>query len=98
MTTWSFSSSHLFSKCPRQWYFKKCVAEARSKDPMRREAFLLSKLQTIYSWRGSIVDRVIMMRYVPALKRKQQVSSATLLYYARQIFQKQLAFAQAHRL
>ncbi len=98
MSAWSFSSSRLFRKCPRQWYFKTHVAQARAKDATRREAFLLSKLQSIYSWRGSIVDRVILMRYIPTLKRGLWVSRATLLKYAQELFDQQLSYARAHRL
>lgn len=98
MSTWSFSNSRLFRKCQRQWYFKAHVAEARAKDQTRREAFLLSKLQTIYSWRGSIVDQVILMRYVPTLKRGQQISRWDLFKYAEDVFDRQLEFARAHRL
>jgi hypothetical protein len=98
MSAWSFSSSRSFHKCPRQWYYKTFIASAVSKDATRREAFLLSKLQTLYSWRGSIVDQVILMRYVPTLKRGQRVLLADLLKYAREIFQHQLEFGLAHRL
>lgn len=98
MSAWSYSGSRLFQKCPRQWYFKTVIAEPRSKDPVRRGAYLLSKLQTVYSWRGSLVDQVILMRYVPTLKRGQRVMLADLLKYAREIFDRQLKFGLAHRL
>ncbi len=98
MTAWSFSGSRLFQKCPRQWYFKTVIAEPRSKNAIRREAYLLSKLQTIYSWRGSLVDRVILLRYVPTLKRRQRVILGDLLKYAWEIFNLQLEFGRAHRL
>lgn len=98
MSAWSFSSSRLFQKCPRQWYFKTRVAYHGFNDPIRREAFLLSKLQTIYSWRGSLVDRVILMRYVPTLKRGLPVNLSDLLKYGREIFDRQLKFGLVHRL
>ena len=57
---WSISESKTFKRCQRQWYFKNCVASALAKkDPIRREAYLLSKLQTISGWRGQIVDSVL---------------------------------------
>lgn len=98
MAAWSYSNSRLFRKCQRHWYFKTYVADARAKKvPARREAFLLSKLQTLYAWRGSIVDRVILMRYVPTLRRGQQPSRSDLLRYAKEVFDRQLKFALAHR-
>ena len=98
MSAWSFSSSRLFQKCPRQWYYKSVIAQPRSKDPIRREAYLLSKLQSIASWRGSIVDQVILMRYVPALKRNQRILLGDMLKHARDVFNRQLEFGLAHRL
>lgn len=97
MAAWSYSNSRLFRRCQRQWYFKTYVAEARAKDPVRREAFILSKLQSLYAWRGSIVDQVILMRYVQTLKRGQQPSRSDLLRYAKEVFDRQLKFALAHR-
>jgi len=98
MSAWSFSGSRLFQKCPRQWYFKTAIAEPRSKDTTRREAYLLSKLQTVYSWRGSLVDQVILMRYVPTLKRGKRVMLGDMLKYGREIFDRQIKFGLAHRL
>ncbi len=98
MSTWSFSSSRLFRKCQRQWYFKNHVASAIAKDKTRREAFLLSKLQTLYAWRGSIVDQVILMRYVPSLNRGKLVSLSELHKYAKEVFDRQLKFARANRM
>lgn len=98
MPAWSFSSSRLFQKCPRQWYYKSIIAEPRSKDNLRREAYLLSTLQTVAGWRGSLVDQVILMRYVPTLKRNQRVVLNDLIKYAKEIFQRQLEFGRAHRL
>jgi hypothetical protein len=56
---WSVSESKLFRRCQRQWYFKHCVANAQAKkDPLRRRAYLFSKLQSISGWRGQLVDTV----------------------------------------
>ena len=56
---WSYSSSRSFKQCQKQWFFKNVVASAKSKDPFRRRAYMLSKLQSISAWRGKIVDDVI---------------------------------------
>ncbi|MCA1636468.1 MAG: hypothetical protein LC802_22960 [Acidobacteria bacterium] len=95
---WSFSNSHLFKKCQRQWYFKTHVANANAKKiPLQREAYLLSKLQSIAAWRGSIVDHVISRRVVPALGNGWNISLAKTLEYARTVFDAQLDFALRHR-
>ncbi len=98
MSTWSFSSSHLFHKCQRQWYFKSHIASATAKDEARREAFLLSKLQTLYAWRGSVVDQVIVKCYVLRLARGASISRFEMTKYAKKIFDQQIKFARANRM
>ena len=65
---WSLSGSKTFRRCQRQWFYKNCVANGVTKDPVRRNIYLLGKLQTIAGWRGSIVDHAIEMGVVPALQ------------------------------
>ncbi len=65
---WSFSSHGTFRKCPRQWFYRKVVANSRAKDPLRREAARLSKLENIQAWRGKIVDSIISEAIIPSIK------------------------------
>jgi len=74
------------------------VANARAHDPVRHEAYLLSKLQSIYAWRGLLVDYVISRWVVHALKNGWSITLGKALDYAKTTFQKQLAFAKQHRL
>lgn len=96
---WSISESRTFRQCPRRWYFKNCVANAvAKKDPLRREAYLLSKLQSISAWRGQLVDLVISETLVPALNKKWPVTLGDLKREARRHFDIQLTCAREHRL
>lgn len=95
---WSFSHSKLFRKCQRQWYFKTIVASALANDPVRREAYLLSKLQSVYQWRGQVVDDVIGRHIVPDLNAGKPITLSKSLDLAREQFDRQLAFARKHRL
>jgi hypothetical protein len=95
---WSISESRSFRQCQRRWYFKNFVANAiAKKDPVRREAYLLSKLQSISAWRGQIVDLVISDTLVPALNGRRRVTLADLKQRAKYHFDLQLACARAHR-
>ena len=38
---WSISKSKIFRSCQRKWYLGSIVANANSKDPLRREAYIL---------------------------------------------------------
>lgn len=65
--TWSFSSHGMFRKCPRQWFYRKVLGHWKAKDPIRREAYRLSKLEGIQAWRGKVVDEVISESIIPSL-------------------------------
>lgn len=95
---WSYSSSKTFQRCQRQWYYKNCIASSRSKDPLRRKVYLLSKLQSISAWRGSIVDLVISKTIIAGVNRKRNVTLAEAKAEANIIFNAQLACAQKHQL
>ncbi len=56
---WSYSASRSFRQCQRQWFFKNVAASPTAKDPFRKRAYLLGKLQSISAWRGRVVDEVI---------------------------------------
>lgn len=95
---WSLSTAKTFKRCQRQWYYKNCLGNALAKDPLRRKAYLLSKLHSISSWRGSIVDSVISEFIVPTLRTKQIPSLAATKQKATEIFERQLKFARQHLL
>lgn len=95
--TWSFSQGRTFKTCPRRWFYKALFSESRSKDPLRREAYVLSKLQSIHSWRGQIVDSVIGESVVAELNAKRVPVLKTVIKSARERFDRQRAFGLEHR-
>lgn len=96
---WSFSEAATFDRCPRQWYFKYHLANANAKRvPLRRETYLLSKLDSLWTWRGKVVDYVISRYVVPELENHHVVGSTECLKHARRIFDRQLAFGLRHGL
>jgi len=95
---WSFSDGRTFRRCQRQWYYKKCLGSATSKDALRREAYLLGKLSSVHGWRGKVVDQVIDHAIIPALKTQKLVTLKDALKAADELFKTQLAFALAHKI
>lgn len=95
---WSISESRTFKRCQRQWFFKNLLGNAVAKDPTRREAYLLGKLQTVSAWRGNIVDSVVSDLVVPAIQYRRTVSLEQAVAHARNLFDTQLAFARRHPL
>lgn len=96
--TWSFTTGRMFRRCPRQWFYKAIFSKSRSKDPNRREAYLLSKLQTVSGWRGQIVDSVLSDFVVTELNAGHRPTLRAAIARARVLFNEQRSFALAHRL
>ena len=93
---WSFSSSKGFKRCQRQWFFKNYVANHRAKHgSLARKAYVLSKLGSVWAWRGKLVDTVITKHVVPAALRKRQIELPAIISIARDLYDRQLAFARS---
>lgn len=90
---WSFSEDLTFRECPRKWYFAYKMANALTHEPIRKEVFYLSKLQSIQAWRGNLVDRIISTEIIPSIK-KTPVSLDQILLTARSLFDEQLGYAK----
>jgi len=88
---WSFSSHKAFRRCQRQWFFRNVIANACAKDPLRREAHRLSKLLTVWSWRGRIVDSVLSESVIPQLACGKEIPVDLALQHARRLFEEQRA-------
>jgi hypothetical protein len=68
---WSISSDKTFRRCQRQWFYGQVFGNANArKEPLRYEAYLLSKLQSLSAIRGQAVDDALSERLVPALQRR----------------------------
>jgi PD-(D/E)XK nuclease superfamily len=96
--TWSFSKGRIFKQCPRKWFFSTIYADARSTDPLRHEAYLLSKLQSLYAWRGQIVDAALGNLVVADLNANRSPTLSDALKYARRLFEMQKDFGLKHRI
>jgi hypothetical protein len=70
------------------------MANHNSKDSLRRKAYLLKQLQTIYAWRGSLVDSVIQKQIIPKMIHHYLPSENQVLDYAVKLMDKQIAFGK----
>lgn len=95
---WSYSAGRAFAACARRWFYRAVVAHHAAKDPVRRKAYLLGKLDSLASWRGRLVDETISERVVPGLAARRVPELPELLSVARERFEAQLAFALTCRL
>lgn len=94
---WSITKSKMFSKCQRKWYYSEILANHKSMDPLRREAYLLKQLQSIYAWRGSLVDSVIHKLIVPKIRAKSLPSEGEVTDFSMKLMDKQLEFGKASK-
>lgn len=95
---WSFSEHLTFRECPRKWYFAYKLANANStKEPIKKESFYLSKLQSIDAWRGNLVDKVISKKIVPSITSGAVISVDQAVCEAKIAFDNELLFAQEKR-
>jgi hypothetical protein len=95
---WSYSAAKMFRQCQLQWLLKTKVANAKAKDPFRREAYLLSKLQSVWAWRGQVVDQLLGTEIMKALYYRHPIHLDDLLRKARTNFALQADFARRHRI
>jgi hypothetical protein len=94
--SWSFSADRKFRMCQRQWYFSTAVAHHAASDPLRQQAYLLSKLQGLAAWRGNLVDYVISEKVLKVTGRLPSYEET--LAFAQATFRRQVDFARSHRL
>src|SRR6185295_13156116 len=95
---WSLSNARSFEKCQRQWFYKTHVANANAtKNVCQREAYILSTLNSVDSWRGKIVDLVISNRIIRDLEFRRTLNSDDIFRYAKSVFDKQREFALLNR-
>jgi len=89
---WSVTKSKMFSRCQRKWYYYELAANARTKDDVRREAYILKQLQSISAWRGSLVDIVIHNFITPKLLSHTLPNENETLEYALDLMKLQISF------
>jgi hypothetical protein len=94
---WSITKAKTFAQCPRKWYYSEIMANSRTKDLLRKEAYLLKQLKSIWSWRGRVVDIVIEKQIIPRIKWNSFPSQAEVIDSAIQLMDEQLEFGKAKR-
>lgn len=96
MMYWSYSTSKMFRRCQRQWFYHDRYANAVTKDPQRNYAFALKKLTTVSQWRGMIVDQVLSKQLVPSLAQSSTLTLPDLKRLSLDCFDRQFACARRH--
>ena len=85
-------------KMPTPVVFQESCGERHSERYLRKEAYYLSKAQSLAAWRGSIVDTVLSDTIIPAFNRGQTPRFTSALQQARALFDTQFTFALQQRI
>jgi hypothetical protein len=83
---WSYSAHGTFRRCQRQWFYRQVYANSRANDANRREAYRLSKLESIPAWRGKLVDTIISETIIPRISLHQECTLTEMKQKANELF------------
>lgn len=84
-------------RCPRQFFLQHKAAWHSTRDPARKEAFLLKQVKTLELWQGTLVHRAIELHVVPALQEDGEVDWARVVDAAARMARRQWDFSAARR-
>lgn len=95
---WSISRESLFDDCRRSYYFHYYLSWGgwkASSPPLRREAFLLKRLNSLPLWRGQLVHYVA-SKVLESMRRKGRIPAENdVTGYIAERFRKQFAFSES---
>lgn len=94
---WSISTILTYRVCPRKFYLAHILADARAKDPLRRQAHWLKKTINLEMWAGVLVDKAINAWVIPKLAQKQVPDFTQVEELAIDMARRQFAFSKQHR-
>ena len=91
---WSISAHYLFRKCQRAFFFAQVMATHGKKDQLRREAYILKQLKSMYEWRGNLVHQILSNYYVPNIQNGNSLEFDELRKNGLQVAKQQYEFSE----
>jgi hypothetical protein len=91
--SWSYSTVNTFRECNRKYYFSVLATHGR-KEPLRRKAYELKKMQTLTMWKGSVVDKFMEKIIIPAIVNKLPLDFEQLAEQAVEMAKRQFKFSR----
>ena len=90
---WSFSADKCFRRCQRQYLLQYLAAWHSTKDPVRKEAFLLKQVKTPELWHGNLIHRGLELFVVPELQAHRAIDWARAIQLTSEMAKRQFAFS-----
>lgn len=94
---WSFSTDRCARRCGRQCFLMHKAAWHTTRDPVRKEVFLLKQVKTLDLWQGGLVHRAIEVNVVPALQQNRPVDWNEVEKWAISTAERQFEFSAKRR-
>jgi hypothetical protein len=90
---WSVSAHNSMRRCQRLFVYGQMVASHNARDPLRHEAYLLKQLQSLSTWQGSLVHRVLAANFLADVRVRRPIDPAALSATAHDLARQQFAFS-----
>jgi CRISPR/Cas system-associated exonuclease Cas4 (RecB family) len=92
---WSFSSHRTFRRCQRQYFFGSIAANHKTKDRIRKEAYLLKQVKQLSTWKGTIIHQGIHKFVIPYLIDRKSIDWSAVSDKTLDLAKRQFAFSKA---
>lgn len=94
---WSVSAHNSMRRCQRLFIYGQVVASHNARDSLRHEAYLLKQLQSLSTWQGSIVHRVLATSFLADVRAGRPIDPVALSTTAHDLANRQFAFSAARK-
>ena len=91
---WSYTTSNTMRQCQRKFAMSYLLATHGRKDPLRRKAYELKRMQNLKMWAGSVVDKFMETVIIPAIQAKQDLYFDKLADEAIRMAESQFRFSK----
>lgn len=91
---WSISTVNTLRQCNRKYYFASVLANFHHTNRLRRKAFELKKMQNLWMWPGSVVDKVMETQVIPLIIGKKEIDFNQIAENAIELAKRQFRFSE----
>jgi hypothetical protein len=91
---WSISTVNTLRQCNRKYYFASVLANFHHTNRLRRKAFELKKMQNLWMWPGSIVDKIMETQVIPLIIAKKEIDFNQIAENAVELAKRQFRFSE----
>ena len=91
---WSNSSVNILRQCNRRYYLGYILATHGRKNPNRRKAYELKKMQSLTMWKGSVVDKFMEKTIIPMISEQMPLDFVALAKQCVSLAQSQFLFSE----